>query len=161
MTDAAAVHALLLETRSTLATAESLTGGLLGATFTSVPGASATYLGGVISYVTDVKVSVLGVPASIVEAEGVVSGACAIAMANGVRDLTGATFAVSTTGVAGPDQQEGKAVGTVFVGLAGPNGSRAVALTLTGDRAQIRERTCVEAVSVLGAMIVGNNPATG
>ncbi|MFT4010977.1 MAG: CinA family protein [Nocardioidaceae bacterium] len=135
---------LLTERAESLATAESLTGGLLGATITEVPGASAVYFGGVISYATEVKQSLLGVPADLVAGVGVVSAECAAAMADGVRRLLGATWGLSTTGVAGPDEQEGKPVGTVFVAIAGP-APKVQELALEGDRERIRLET-VEAV---------------
>ncbi|HWJ11771.1 MAG TPA: nicotinamide-nucleotide amidohydrolase family protein, partial [Nocardioides sp.] len=87
---------------ATLATAESLTGGRVAARVTNVPGSSAVYAGGVVSYQTEVKVRVLGVAAATVEEHGVVSAACAREMADGARRLLGTTYAVSTTGVAGP-----------------------------------------------------------
>jgi len=133
----------------TLATAESITGGLLAAFVTAVPGASKVYSGGVVSYATEVKQDLLKVPDDIVETDGVVSARCAEAMASGARTLIGTTYAVSTTGVAGPESQEGKPVGTVYVGLAGPDWSRSVALELEGDRAEIREATCAAAISEL------------
>ena len=92
----------------TLATAESLTGGQLSARLTDVPGASRCFVGGVVSYATRVKVSLLGVPAEVVEEYGVVSEECAAAMAHGVRDRLAATYGLATTGVAGPDSQEGQ-----------------------------------------------------
>ena len=92
---------------------------------------------------------------------GVVSAECAVAMARGARELTGATYAVSTTGVAGPDTQEGKPAGTVFVGLAGPVAETAVALDLVGSRYEIRDRTCAEALSALRAILEGNNDPLG
>src|SRR3954447_12178767 len=133
---AAEALALLGTAGATLATAESLTGGRLAAAVTAVPGASAAYLGGVVSYATELKESLLGVPVAVVEQYGVVSGECARAMAEGCRAVTGATYAVATTGVAGPDLQEGKPVGTVFVGVAGPDGVTAVSMELVGDRHQ-------------------------
>lgn len=135
--------------QQTLSVAESLTGGRLAAAVTAVPGASAVFLGGVVSYATDLKVRLLGVPASLVEQHGVVSAECARAMATGVRDLTGSTYALSTTGVAGPDSQEGHPVGTVFVGLAGPDGVVAESLVLPGDRLQVVDETVRRAVASL------------
>jgi PncC family amidohydrolase len=123
----------------TLACAESLTGGLVAASVTEVPGASAVLLGGVVAYATEVKRTLLGVPAEILDGVGAVSSECATAMAAGVRRLLGADWAVSTTGVAGPDSQEGKPVGTVYVGVAGPDGVFAHRLDLPGDRAEIRQ----------------------
>ena len=145
----------------TLATAESLTGGRLASLVTGVPGASRVYLGGIVAYATEVKQGLLGVPEELVAQHGVVSAACARAMAEGVRAGLGSTWALSTTGVAGPDEQEGKPVGTVYVGLAGPHGSTVTALELVGDRAAIQERTCREAVSALRAGLHGEEPALG
>jgi nicotinamide-nucleotide amidase len=147
---AAQTLALLREHGATLATAESLTGGRLAALLTAVAGASDVFRGGVVAYATDVKVDVLGVPEGLVEQYGVVSPECAAEMARGVRRLTGSTYGLSTTGVAGPESQEGKPVGTVYVGLSGPDGAAAaVALELVGDRAAIQERTCLEALGCL------------
>ncbi len=148
----------LEERAATLATAESLTGGLLGAEITRVPGASRVYLGGVVGYATDVKRRLLGVEQDLVEQYGVVSAECARAMADGVRELLGSTYAVSTTGVAGPESQEGRPVGTVFVGVAGPGLLTAVPLELGGDRDRIRERTCAEAWAALGGILRREEP---
>ncbi|GAA1808548.1 CinA family protein [Nocardioides hankookensis] len=141
------VHALLRAAGETVATAESLTGGRLAALLTGVPGASDVYVGGVVTYATELKASLLGVPERVIEEHGVVSSECAQAMAAGVRALTGATYGVATTGVAGPAEQEGKPAGTVFVGIAGPDLVAAVALELRGRRGQIQDRTCREALS--------------
>ncbi len=104
----------------TLATAESLTAGLVCATLAAVPGASDVLRGGVVAYASDVKATVLGVDPAVIAAYGVVSAECAGAMARGAATLLQATWAVSTTGVAGPDRQEDKPVGTVHVAVAGP-----------------------------------------
>ena len=146
---AAEVVELLRQRSATIATAESLTGGRLAALLTEISGSSEVYRGGVVAYATDVKIAVLDVPETVVEQHGVVSADCAMAMAQGVRRLAGATYAVSTTGVAGPEEQEGKPVGTVYVGLAGPDGDSAVALELVGDRGTIQDRTCREALGAL------------
>lgn len=143
----------LIDAGSSLATAESLTGGRLAAAITNTPGSSKVYLGGVVSYATDVKVSVLGVPESLVEDHGVVSAECAAAMAEGVRRLLGAAIGVSTTGVAGPDEQEGKPVGTAYVGVAGPAGTSVEELDLDGDRAGIQEQVVAAAVSAAHALV--------
>lgn len=148
--------AALKDLDATLATAESLTGGRVASRVTNVPGSSAVYAGGVVSYQTRVKLEVLGVAAATVEEHGVVSAECAREMASGARRLLGTTYAVSTTGVAGPERQEGKEVGTVFVGVAGPNGVMAVELALDGDRATIQEATVDEALSVLADMITSD-----
>jgi nicotinamide-nucleotide amidase len=152
---AAEVLDLLAAAGDSLATAESLTGGRLAAVITGVPGASRSYLGGVVSYATDLKVSLLGVPESLVEEYGVVSAECARAMAAGVRRVTGASYGLATTGVAGPDRQEGQPVGTVFVGISGPAGEAVAAMDLVGDRHQIQDRACREAVSALCAILRG------
>lgn len=156
---AARMLAELARLGGTLATAESLTGGQLAAAVTAVPGASAAYVGGVVSYATSVKISVLGVPADLVATDGVISPACALAMARGVAALTGASYAVSTTGVAGPDRQEDHPAGTVHVAVLTPSGHRLLALQLTGDRAAVQEATCRTALSALTGMLLGEEGA--
>jgi nicotinamide-nucleotide amidase len=149
----ATLHAELTRRGLTLATAESLTGGALADLVSASPGASESYLGGIVSYATSVKTTVLGVSEETVATHGVVSAACAEEMAARARELIGADWAISTTGVAGPTEQEGKPVGTVFVGLAGPDGATAHQLNLSGDRAAIRAETCWAAVDqLLGAV---------
>ena len=150
MTLAGAVQAELFSRSQMLATAESLTGGRLGDVLSAAPGASDTYLGGVVSYATEVKQSVLGVSADTVETHGVVSPECAAEMASGVRRLVGADFGVSTTGVAGPATQEGKPVGLVFVAVAGPGGGvRTRRCEFGGERPEIREQTVKAALDLL------------
>jgi nicotinamide-nucleotide amidase len=146
---AAAAHAELQLRGETVASAESLTGGGLAELLSATPGASASYVGGVVSYATSLKESVLGVPAELVAENGVVSAECAEAMAVGVLRLTGATWGVSTTGVAGPTEQEGKPVGTVYLAVAGPVGVQSVELQLDGDRPAIRQQACVLALDQL------------
>lgn len=148
---AGAVNALLKERGATVAVAESLTGGLLGADLSDAPGASDTFLGGVVSYATEVKRAVLGVP----EGVPVISDECAAAMASGVRELLGSTYALSLTGVAGPAEQEGKPPGTVHVGLAGPHGAEARALRLPGDRVLVRSISVVSALNLLRLHLIG------
>ena len=115
---------LLKEKGLTFATAESCTGGQVAARITAFPGSSSVYRGGVVSYWSEVKRDALGVPWSLIEEHGAVSGPCARAMAQGVRKLTGADLAVSVTGVAGPDRDErGNPVGLVFIALATPEGT--------------------------------------
>jgi nicotinamide-nucleotide amidase len=147
---ARAVIELLIARDETIATAESLTGGLVAAALTSVPGSSAAVRGGIVSYATDVKADLLGVPSDLLERHGAVHGAVAEAMAEGARARLGATVGVATTGVAGPDPAEGKPVGMVFVATAGPGGIASRQLALTGDREAIRAAT-VE--SVLGLLL--------
>ena len=115
---------LLKEKGLTLATAESCTGGRVAERITALPGVSAVYRGGVVSYWTSVKADVLGVPQETLDAHGAVSEETARAMAEGARRVTGADIAVSVTGVAGPDPDErGVAVGIVYIGLATPDGT--------------------------------------
>lgn len=147
--------ARLKERRATVATAESLTGGRLAARMSEAPGSSDIFLGGAVTYATEAKVKVLGVPQEIVDEHGVVSAECARAMAEGARRLLGSTYGVSTTGVAGPDTQEGKPVGTVFVGVAGPDGTDVVPLALDGDRDSITSATVLAAVEALLTTVEG------
>ena len=120
----AVCSSLLLERGLTLATAESCTGGLIARRITALPGASRVYRGGVVSYWTEVKAAVLGVPQDLLDQYGAVSEPTARAMAEGARRITGADIAVSVTGVAGPDPDErGNPVGLVFIGLATPDGT--------------------------------------
>ena len=153
MTTAASVLDLLGQRGATLATAESLTGGRVAAALTAVPGSSACFVGGVVAYAATVKVSVLGVPPALIHEHGVVSSACAQAMASGVRALTGATYAVSTTGVAGPGEQDGVRPGTVYVGVVGRGSPTAVALELSGDRSAVQEQATREALSAVAAIL--------
>jgi nicotinamide-nucleotide amidase len=133
------IHDRLLARAETVATAESLTAGMVGAALTSVPGASATYRGGLIVYATDLKTQLAGVPADLLADRGAVDPDVAAALAVGVRDRLGSTWGLGLTGVAGPDPQDGVAPGTVFLGLAGPFGPPTVtSLALAGDRAAIR-----------------------
>ncbi|MFI7583092.1 CinA family protein [Kocuria sp. M1N1S27] len=122
----------------TIGTAESLTGGALAAALVDVPGASACFEGGVVSYSNHVKTEVLGVPARLLAERGSVDPDVALAMAEGARRRLGTDWAVSTTGVAGPAPHDGKAVGTVYLGIAGPTGSAVHELAATGTRAAIR-----------------------
>lgn len=149
----------LTEAGQTVAAAESLTGGRLTSRLTDAPGASAVVHGGIVSYATEVKLSVLRVPDALVEDHGVVSAECARAMAEGVRALMGTTYGLSTTGVAGPDRQEGKPVGTVFVAVAGPDGTSVVPLTLDGERDRIQERTVDAVLSELAARMDASDAA--
>jgi len=143
------VVAALVERGLTLATAESLTGGGVGALVTSVPGSSAVYVGGVVAYASRLKVELLGVPDGVVERYGVVSARCARAMAVGVRGVAGADMGVSTTGVAGPDPQEGKPAGLVYVAVADDAGEEVRELRLDGDRAAVRRATAEAALALL------------
>ena len=134
----------------TVATAESCTGGLVGAALTDVPGSSAAYVGGVVSYSNEAKVTLLGVDPGLIAACGAVSDAVARAMAAGARDSLGADVAVSVTGIAGPDGGSAdKPVGTVWFGVAGPDGVHAQLRRFVGDRATVRERATSTALDLL------------
>jgi nicotinamide-nucleotide amidase len=129
----------------TLGVAESLTGGLIGARIASVPGASRVFRGTIGSYATEVKRSVLGVTAA-----SVVSEECVRQMAEGARRVLGADVGIATTGVAGPDEQEGQPVGTVWFGLALPDGTvEAVSTRLPGDRERIRQFSTISLMNLL------------
>lgn len=151
--DATTIVATLSARGETLVTAESLTGGQLAARITAVPGASACFVGGVVAYATEAKVSVLGVSPSIIEEYGAVSAECAAAMASGVRGLLDTTYSLAATGVAGPDSQEGHPAGHVWVACAGPDRVETRLLSLAGDRAAIQSATCRDALSVLDGML--------
>jgi len=131
----------------TLATAESCTGGLVGARLTDVPGASDVYLGGVVAYADEVKAAALGVPADVLARHGAVSEETARAMASGARASLGAGVGVAVTGVAGPGGgSEEKPVGLVHVAAEGPDGAAAREFRFPGDRDEIRERAAVMAL---------------
>lgn len=144
----------LIERRQTIAVAESLTGGGLAAELTRVPGASAVVLGAAVAYATELKHTLLGVDADLLLREGPVDPEVARQLAAGVRErLAGdgrpADLGLSTTGVAGPDPQGGRAVGTVYVGVASAAGVRSVEFRLSGDRQSIRTQTVSRAVREL------------
>jgi nicotinamide-nucleotide amidase len=134
----------------TVATAESCTGGLVAGALTAVAGASDVFLGGAVTYSDDVKTTILGVDPSLLSTFGAVSDAVARSMAAGALDATGADLAVSVTGIAGPDGgSDDKPVGTVWFGLAGPEGVTAQMRRFNGDRASIRERSVMTALDLL------------
>jgi nicotinamide-nucleotide amidase len=149
----AAVAALaeLRSAHATLATAESLTGGLIGQLLTSVPGASRSYVGGVISYATRLKAALAGVPQPVLDSVGPVAEQTAAAMATGVAQRCAADWGLAVTGVAGPEPQDGHPVGQVFVGVARPGAGwvQVRELRLAGDRAAIRAETAVTALALL------------
>ncbi|MBO1335851.1 CinA family protein [Streptomyces sp. VRA16 Mangrove soil] len=163
---------LLTERGETLAVAESLTGGLVAAELVSVPGASKAFRGSVTAYATELKHELLGVDDKLLAAHGPVHPEVALQMAAGVRDALGADWGIATTGVAGPDPQDGQPVGTVFVAVAGPQaagtdssrfarnfaGSRKVlALRLNGDRAEIRRESVRSVLGLLTEELVGGH----
>jgi nicotinamide-nucleotide amidase len=150
---------LLREADETVGVAESLTGGGIMATLTSVPGASAAFRGGVVSYATPLKEQLLKVDSQLVAEHGVIDANVAAQMATGVRNITTisdqpTTWGIGTTGVAGPDLQDGKAVGTVFIGIASPEGSQAYGpFQFPGARDRIREATSTEALALLRSLL--------
>lgn len=138
----AVVSGLLRQKGLTLSTAESCTGGLIAKRITDLPGASQIFRGGVVSYVNDVKSSVLGVPDDLLETYGAVSEPVALAMAEGCRKLCGSDLAVSVTGLAGPDGDDrGNEVGTVFIALAAPDGTVCRRFSCGKGRGRDRVRT--------------------
>jgi len=136
----------------TVATAESLTGGLLASTIVDVPGASAVFRGGLVVYATDLKATLAGVPMDLLDERGPVDPDVAAALAAGARERCGATWGMATTGVAGPTPQDGIAVGTVFVAVAGPS-SAGLALRLDGDRLAIRTAAVRAAFALLSTAL--------
>lgn len=137
----------------TVACAESLTGGLVVARLVDTPGASAVVRGGVVAYATELKASLLGVDEELLAARGAVDADVAKQMAAGARRVLGADWGVATTGVAGPDPQDGMPVGRVYVAVAGPPGSRESATVerhdLSGGRAAIRLAAVDAALALL------------
>lgn len=132
------VIARLTAAGATVAVAESLTAGLVGAALTEVAGSSAVFRGGLLVYATDLKASLAGVPQAVLDEHGAVSARTAEALAEGVRARLGATYGLALTGVAGPDPQEGHPPGTVHVAVAGPDRTVSRSLRLPGGRARVR-----------------------
>lgn len=161
------VHGLLADRGATVAVAESLTGGLLGAELTEMPGSSATFAGGVTAYATPLKHVLLGVPSELLAEHGAVHPEVAAAMAEGVRERLGATYGLSVTGVAGPEPQDGHPVGTVHIAAAGFGGDPVIrSLRLpapadgAGTRAPIRRMSVVNALDLLRRALIGLEPDT-
>jgi nicotinamide-nucleotide amidase len=145
------VLARLTSRGETLATAESLTGGLIGGLLTDVPGASASYLGGVIAYATRLKATLAGVPEAVLAADGPVARSTVLAMASGNAARCGADWGLAVTGVAGPDSQDGHSPGEVYVALVRPARSEVIQgrYKLAGDRTAIRRQTAEIALRLL------------
>jgi nicotinamide-nucleotide amidase len=139
---------------ATLATAESCTGGMVAQRLTSVPGSSHVFMGGVVAYADEVKLSELGVPAEVLGRHGAVSAETAAAMAAGARERLGADVAVAVTGIAGPGGgSDEKPVGLVFVHAAGPDGERSADFVFPGDRDSIRRRATVTALHLVRRLL--------
>ncbi|WP_022916889.1 CinA family protein [Ruania albidiflava] len=147
---AAQVLARLRAAGTTIAVAESLTGGLLGAELVAVPGASAVFRGGVLAYATDSKASVLGVDMALLMAQGPVHPQVAVQMADGVRSLFEADLALATTGVAGPGPADGHPAGTIYVACSGVGRTPAVrGHRLAGTRPETRAAAVQLALALL------------
>jgi nicotinamide-nucleotide amidase len=145
----------MLEERGwTLGTAESATGGLVAGRITSVPGASRVFRGSIVSYATEVKMSLLEVPGDLVAEHGVVSEPVAVAMANGARERLAADVIVAVTGSAGPDPQE-RPVGTVVISVVTPESSTVRTLDLPGDRERVRTFASTAALQLLRMSLQG------
>lgn len=155
MTTAPEVVAALVASSRSIATAESLTGGLVCAALTDVPGASAVVRGSVVAYATELKTQTLGVDADLLATRGAVQAEVARQMATGVCRVLGSDVGVATTGVAGPDPQDGQPVGTVFVAVAFDGDVLVRELSLTGDRRSIRRQTVAHALALVSEVIDG------
>jgi nicotinamide-nucleotide amidase len=133
----------------TVAVAESLTGGLVAAALTDIPGASASFRGGVVTYATELKASLLGVDRDMLAEHGAVYAPVAAAMAEGVRARLGATYGVATTGVAGPEPADGQPVGTAHIAVSVADDTVVRTVVLEGDRHAIRRLTVEHALGLL------------
>jgi len=151
----AAAGAILREQKATVAVAESCTGGALAQTITSVPGSSDYFAGGFLVYTADLKERLLGVDAGLIRRHTVVSAEVAEAMAASARERTGATYALGVTGEAGPESSTGEPPGTVFIGLAGPEGVQVRKVFLLGDRERVRRRAVLIALDMLRRAALG------
>ncbi|MGW7067996.1 CinA family protein [Streptomyces sp. NPDC054855] len=177
---AAQVLRLLQARGETLAVAESLTGGLVAAEVTAVPGASRVFRGSVTAYATELKHEVLGVDGTLLAERGAVDAEVALQMAAGVRKVMGADWGIATTGVAGPEPQDGQAVGTVFVAVAGPvsldagpgsavggadsalrSEGKVAALRLNGGRSDIRMESVRSVLTLLVERLSGERAGNG
>lgn len=154
---AAAVIHRLVERKETMAAVESLTGGLLAATVVDVAGASRVFRGGLVVYATGLKASLAGVPKDLLDERGPVDPDVAAALAAGGRKRCGADWCAATTGVAGPEEQDGKPVGLVFVAAAGPGGTAVRRLELSGNRLTIRTGAVAGALRLLAEQLRGGS----
>jgi nicotinamide-nucleotide amidase len=159
------VHRLLADRGATVAVAESLTGGLLGAELTGMPGSSATFKGGVVAYATALKHSLLGVSEALLAEHGAVHPDVAVSMATGVRERLGAAYGLATTGVAGPEPQDGRPVGTVHLAVTGSGDRvtvRSLRLPVTENTARarvpIRRMSVVHALDLLRRFLLNLDP---
>jgi nicotinamide-nucleotide amidase len=152
VTAAAVVHALK-DGGQTLAAVESLTGGLLAARLVDIAGVSAVFRGGLVVYATELKATLAGVPRELLDERGPVDPDVAVALAAGGRARCGADWGLATTGVAGPEPQDGKPVGLVYVASSGPDGDRVRRLDLGGGREAVREGAVEAAFALLAEQL--------
>jgi nicotinamide-nucleotide amidase len=150
------IVALLTESNETVAVAESITAGGLGAAITHAPGASQVFLGGVLAYTNEVKINFLGIDPSLIEEHTVVSEEVANAMADSVREKFGATWGIATTGIAGPGDYQGIPEGTVWVAIRGPI-NQTIQLTLDGGREGIRTGAISSAIGTFARILSYRN----
>lgn len=144
------VAGLLRDAGVTLSVAESCSGGLIAKRLTDIPGSSGYFLLGVVSYANSAKEHVLKVPQALLERHGAVSSEVALAMAEGVRTLSGSDIGLATTGIAGPEGGSAeKPVGTVFIAIASPDGCVVLRYRFEGGRKMVREATAETALSLL------------
>jgi nicotinamide-nucleotide amidase len=143
------IHTLLQAGGRTVAVAESLTGGLVAAALTDIPGASASFLGGMVTYATQLKAELLGVDGRMLARYGAVYPPVAAAMAAGVRARLGADFGLATTGVAGPEPADGQPVGTVHIAVSAADDTVVRTIALAGTRGQIRRLAVENALGLL------------
>ncbi|MDO5711437.1 MAG: nicotinamide-nucleotide amidohydrolase family protein [Micrococcales bacterium] len=139
----------LIAVGETVATAESLTGGLVVARLIDCPGASAVVRGGIVAYASDVKVNLVGVDEGLLADGGAVQDEVARQLAAGARHRFAADWGVGTTGVAGPEPADGRPVGTVYIAVSGPRGNHSEQLALVGDRATVRAQAVAAALGAL------------
>ena len=151
--DAKEIVKLLKKKRTTLAVAESITGGGIGAAITDISGSSEVFLGGVIAYSDDVKMEELKIPKALIKKHTAVSEEVAIAMAVAIREKFGSKYAIATTGVAGPGKAYGQKAGTVWVAIASVNNNYAISLSLAGDRTQVRKATIDSAFAMFSRIL--------
>ncbi|CAB4589781.1 MAG: nicotinamide-nucleotide amidohydrolase family protein [Actinobacteria bacterium] len=141
----------------TISTAESITGGLISAAITDIPGASEVFLGGVVSYSNTMKKDELGISAADIKKVGVVSEAIAVAMALAIKKRTKSTWAISSTGVAGPGSSDGVPAGTVWIGIAGPKIAQGIELSIAGKREIVRLGAVESALGAFERILSSSN----
>lgn len=157
---ASQAHDALLARRATVALAESLTGGLVCAALTERGGASAIVRGGLVVYATQLKHDLAGVPQDLLDERGAVDPDVALSLARGARQRLGATYGLGLTGVAGPSEQDGQAVGTVFIACVGPDGESLRPLRFSGGRRDIRLGAAAAGLTLLIERCTGESSRT-